>query len=130
MRTRLRYAGPFPFALVMIASLSGCGGAAGSAADPMRAQEALQMVLDAWKAGETPETLASRTPPIHVSDSDWRSGFRLVGYKPIGEGQLVGYDMTYPVSLELKSPKGRDVAKKAVYTISTNPMLLVLRQEG
>ncbi|MHC5543393.1 hypothetical protein ACYOEI_34655, partial [Singulisphaera rosea] len=101
-----------------------------SAADPMRAQEALQKVLDAWKAGETPEALATRTPPIHVSDGDWRSGFRLVGYKAIGEGQLVGYDMTYPVTLELKSPKGRGVAKKAVYTISTNPMLLVLRQEG
>ena len=78
-------------------------------------------MLDAWKAGETPEDLAKRSPPIHVKDVDWSGGFRLVSYKAGDEGKLVGYDMNYPVVLELKSPKGKSVKKTAVYTVTTQP---------
>ena len=38
--------------------------------------------------------------------------------------------MNYPVTLELKTPKGKSVKKAAVYTVTTSPQLLVLRQEG
>jgi hypothetical protein len=38
--------------------------------------------------------------------------------------------MNYPVLLELKNPKGSTVKKKAVYTITTSPEVLILRQEG
>lgn len=111
--------------------LSGCG-AGGSAqqADPAQAQEALHAVLDAWKAGEKPEDLEKRTPPIHVKDLDWVGGFRLVGYKAEGEGKLVGYDMSYPVMLELESPKGKALKKTTIYTVTTRPEILVSRREG
>jgi hypothetical protein len=110
---------------------SGCG-AGGSAeqADPAKAQEALHAVLDAWKSGGKPEELEKRTPPIHVKDLDWVGGFRLVGYKADAAGKPAGYDMTYPVVLELESPKGKSVTKNAVYTVTTRPELLVSRQEG
>jgi hypothetical protein len=111
--------------------VSGCGiGGSAHQADPTGAQEALHAVLDAWKAGEKPEDLQKRTPPIHVKDLDWNDGFSLVGYKAHEDGKLVGYDMNYPVVLELKSPKGNSVKKNAVYTVTTRPQLLVLRQEG
>ena len=61
---------------------------------------------------------------------DWKGGFRLVGYKADADGKLVGYDMNYPVVLELKSPKGKSVKKNAVYTVTTSPELLISRQEG
>jgi hypothetical protein len=112
--------------------MSGGCGAAQSAhtSDPAQAQQALHAVLDAWKAGEQPADLEKRTPPIHVKDLDWLDGFRLVSYKAGEEGRLVGYDMNYPVVLELKSPKGTSVKKNAVYTITTRPELLISRQEG
>jgi hypothetical protein len=114
-----------------LAAASGCGvGSSVHPADPTQAQAVLRTVLDAWKAGETPDALQKRTPPIHVADMDWRDGFRLVGYQADSEGKLVGYDMNYPVVLELKNPKGTAVKKKAVYTITTAPEVLVLRQEG
>jgi hypothetical protein len=92
--------------------------------------KALQSVLDAWKAGERPEDLEKLTPPIHVKDADWKGGFFLVSYKADQEGRLVGYDMNYPVVLELKDPRGKPVKKTAVYSITTRPSLLVARQEG
>ncbi len=109
--------------------LSGCGQSA-QTADPAQARDALHAVLDAWKGGETPENLATRALPIHVSDVEWAGGYRLIGYSGGVEGRLVGFDMTYPVVLELKTPKGRAVKKTAVYCITTSPQVLVLRQEG
>jgi hypothetical protein len=119
----------FAGALALIGP-AGCGSPNPPAAEPSRAHDALRAALDAWKAGETPEALSKRTPSIHVSDTDWKGGFRLIGYQAGEAGRLVGFDMTYPVVLELKDRKGRSVKKTAVYTVSTNPQLLVLRQEG
>lgn len=124
---RPRHAGAVALTL---AFLSGCGGPTPHTADASRAQETLHAVLDAWKAGDTPEKLAQRTPPIRVTDVEWTQGFKLVGYQFGDEGRLVGFDMNYAVVLELKSPKGKAVKKKAVYTVTTHPELLVLRQEG
>jgi len=84
----------------------------------------------AFTASTKPEDLEKRTPPIHVKDVDWNGGFRLVSYKAGEAGKLAGYDMNYPVVLELKSPKGNSVKKNAVYTVTTRPELLVSRQEG
>lgn len=110
---------------------SGCG-AGGNAqpADPAQAQETLRTVLDAWKAGEKPADLGRRSPPIQVQDQDWQAGYTLVGYKAATEGKLVGFDMNYPVDLELKNTKGNSVKKTAVYSVTTQPELLVMRQEG
>jgi hypothetical protein len=111
--------------------LSGCGtGGTAEPADPAKAQEALHTVLDAWKSGEKLEDIEKRTPPIHVKDLDWAGGFKLTGYKASAEGKPAGYDMTYPVVLELQDPKGKSVKKNAVYTITTRPELLITRQEG
>jgi hypothetical protein len=111
--------------------IAGCGfGENAQPADPTQSIKALQSVLDAWKAGEKPEDLEKLTPPIHVKDADWKGGFFLVSYKADQEGRLVGYDMNYPVVLELKDPRGKPVKKTAVYSITTRPSLLVARQEG
>ena len=115
--------------VVLLSMGSGCG-QNGPSADPGQAEEALHAALDAWKAGGTPDDLGKRSPAIHVNDLDWRDGFRLVSYKPSTEGRQAGYDMNYAVTLELKSPKGKKVKKTAVYTITTRPECLVMRQEG
>ena len=107
----------------------GCGQSA-RPADASQAQAALRTVLDAWKAGGMPGDLGSRTPSIHVKDLDWNEGYRLMSYKPSDEGKLAGYDMNYAVILDLKTPKGKSVKKTAVYTITTRPECLVMRQEG
>jgi hypothetical protein len=116
--------------LAVLAS-SGCGlGETPHQADPDQARTALHAVLDAWKAGAKPESLEAQSPPIRVLDLDWKDGHTLVSYRPEGEAKLVGFDINYPVVLELKGRKGRTVKKTAVYTVTTHPEFLVLRQEG
>jgi hypothetical protein len=115
--------------LILIFGVAGCGSHA-SSSDQSEGRKALQTVLDAWKGGEKPDVLAQRTPPIHVSDGDWRSGLRLQGYKANNEGKLVGSDINYEVVLELKTPKGQVVKRNAVYAVTTLPQLLVVRQDS
>jgi hypothetical protein len=118
--------------LILILALVLGGGCAPSArpSDPAEGREALQATLDAWKGGEKPEALANRSPSIHASDGDWKSGLRLQGYQAVDEGTLVGSDLTYPVVLELKNSRGKIVKKSVVYTVTTHPQLLVLRQDN
>jgi hypothetical protein len=113
-----------------LVAISGCGGGSAVQADPDQAREALRVVLDAWKAGQTPADFENRTPPIHVKDLDWKNGLQLVSYQAGGPGKLVGYDMNYAVLLELRSTKGGSIKKNAVYTVTTRPQILVARQEG
>jgi hypothetical protein len=116
---------------LILASLAGCGsGGNAHPADPDQAQTVLRTALDAWKAGEKQESLENRTPPIHVKDVDWRDGFVLVRYDAEREGRLAGYDMSYHVVLELKSPKGKSLKKDAIYMVTTSPTLLISRSEG
>ncbi|QEH36894.1 hypothetical protein OJF2_54790 [Aquisphaera giovannonii] len=107
----------------------GCGASA-SPADPARAQETLRIALDAWKAGSKPGDLSGHATPIRVSDQEWAGGWTLLDYRVDDDGKLVGFDMNYPVELNLKRPGGGTVKKKAVYTVTTHPESLVLRQEG
>jgi hypothetical protein len=126
----LRTAGTLWIAGVLLGA-SGCGShATPQPADSAQAQAALRAALESWKAGETPENLEKQSPPIHVKDVDWVGGFRLVDFKADAEGKLVGYEMNYTVVLELKSPKGASVKKKAVYTVTTRPDVFISRQEG
>jgi hypothetical protein len=116
---------------VVLLTASGCGsGRTPETADSEKARAALRAALESWKAGEKPEDLKKQSPPIHVKDADWDRGFRLVNFKADAEGRLAGYDMNYPVVLQLKSPKGAAVKKNAVYTVTTQPELVIARQEG
>jgi hypothetical protein len=116
---------------LILTSILGSGGCNPTArpSDPGEGRKALQVTLEAWKGGEKPEALASRSPSIHVSDSDWKSGLLLKSYRADDEGRLIGSDLSYSVALELKNSRGKLVKKNAVYAITTHPQLMVLRQD-
>jgi hypothetical protein len=107
---------------------SGCGQSA-RPSDPGEGRKALQAVLDAWKGGAKPDALAQQSPSIHASDGDWKSGLVLQNYRADDQGTLVGSDLNYSVVLELKNPKGKVTKKTAVYSVTTHPQFLVLRQD-
>jgi hypothetical protein len=115
--------------LMLMLACGGCGPTA-RPSDQGEGRKALQAALDAWKGGEKPDTLTQRSPSIHFSDGDWMSGLLLKSYKADDEGKLVGTDLSYSVVLELKTPKGKVTKKTAVYSVTTHPLILVLRQDS
>lgn len=115
-------------ALILAIGSVGCEQSA-TPSDHNEGRKALQVALDAWKGGEKPDGLAQRSPSIHVSDVDWKSGLLLQSYQADDQGKLVGADLNYSVVLELKNAKGKVTKKQAVYAVATHPQLLVLRQD-
>ncbi len=116
--------------VVLVVVLGGGCSPSARPSDPAEGRKALQATLDAWKKGEKADTLANQSPSIHASDKDWKSGLRLQGYQADDEGRLVGSDLNYSVVLELKNARGRVVKKTAVYTVTTDPQILIHRQDN
>ena len=115
-------------AAMFLTLASGC--ACGSrVSDPAQAEEILSTALEAWKSGTSSDDLASRNPAIVVHDPDWKSGTSLVTFEP-QPARLAGNNVTLPVKLTLKTGKGRKVQRTAVYAITTNPVNLIVREEG
>ncbi|MGE3817871.1 MAG: hypothetical protein AB7I30_00400 [Isosphaeraceae bacterium] len=76
--------------LALAIGQAGCGGGAGTTTeapkvDPDQAREALETALNAWKAGETPGSLAKAESPLQVFDSQWDGGKTLEGFTIVGE---------------------------------------------
>ena len=79
-------------------------------------------------AGQTPQSLQARQPPIHVADREWAGGARLVSYE-IWKDQLFGSDLRCQVRLTLRDPKGKERSKKATYSVGTREALTVVRED-
>jgi hypothetical protein len=115
-----------PLAVLLAA---GCGPGLQAPADPERAREALQTVLDAWQRGDRPEALRTASPAVHVNDPDWSAGRRLTRYQIAADGVRSGVDLRYTVRLTLAGPRGQAVRKDTAYVVGTSPVLTVVRND-
>jgi hypothetical protein len=108
--------------------LGGCSGSHwGASVDPERAREALKTTLDVWKKGDKPTDLTNNSPAITAQDLDWMGGATLVDYQVTGDGRSVEGNLYVPVTLTLKTEKGKEVKKKVTYVVTTSPNLSVFR---
>lgn len=115
---------------VLVAVSSGCGSSQGPVADMDKAHAAVKQTLEGWKSGKPFDNSLENSPEIVFQDEDRQLGYRLINYKPGGDVRQAGHSVYYPVVLEMKSPRGRIVKKQVIYSVSTSPILLVLRQDG
>lgn len=112
-----------------LALASGCGRPLPPATDETSAADALDLVLDAWQSGETPEALAEMTPRVHVKDDDWNSGWKLTAYELTGPNSQFGLSLHCPATLSLQSPEGDSVKKSVLYVVATEPIVSVVRHD-
>ena len=117
------------FLMMLLLGATGCGGPKPIAADSQRAREALQTALDAWQKGESEQSLQERSPPLYFNDPEWRAGKQLVKYE-IGAEQPNGLSVRYDVALTLQGEKGAAEKRQALYTVDTDPALVVVRDPG
>ena len=114
--------------------LPGCSGySSAKAVDVPQAKDALKIALDAWKKGETSQSLASSSTPMTVQDFEWDQGVKLVDYQLVTEGRADGPNLRVEVKLTTigEPAKGKkeskSVEKKASYVVGTSPRLTVFR---
>ena len=87
--------------LIVVALAAGCGPELPPPVDPADATAQLRTVLDAWKAGEPFDSLATRNPPVVFNEPLWRDGARLLSYE-LAEVQLHGRQGTCKVKLTIQ----------------------------
>jgi len=122
--------------LVVLATLllPGCSNSSvANPVDELQARDALKIALDAWKKGETSQSLASSSTPMTVQDFEWDTGSKLIDYELVGDGRADGPNLRIQVKLTTtgESVKGKKEAKptekKASYVVGTSPRLTVFR---
>jgi hypothetical protein len=92
-----------------------------------KSEEAMELVMAAWKNGAPAGALKLKSEPItiQVADSTRRRGQRLVGYQVLGEVSGEG-PRTFVVRLKLENPRAEYDAR--YYLVGVDP-LWVFRQE-
>jgi hypothetical protein len=116
-------------ALLAVVCLAGCGARPQAAPlDEDLARASLKAALEAWKKGDSAETLKTGSPPIIAQDPDWVTGQRLLAYEFAGEGSRDADNLFVPVKLTLKAKNGRQSSKSVSYVIGTSPHVMVFRQ--
>jgi hypothetical protein len=122
--------------LVVLATLLLPGCSNSSVANPvneLQARDALKIALDAWKKGETSQSLASSSTPMTVQDFEWDTGSKLLDYQLVDDGRADGPNLRIQVKITTigEPAQGKKDAKptekKASYVIGTSPRLTVFR---
>jgi hypothetical protein len=128
--TRRRIQGAALAALATL-PLAGCWGSSQAhPVDSPRAREALKTALDAWKSGQSVDSLASSSTPMTVQDFDWAGGAMLVDYQIIDDGQAYDANLRVRVKLVLDAPTknaGKPAEKTVWYLVGTSPSVTVFR---
>ena len=119
-----------PAAALLVAA--GCSEPAplGRATTPEASRAALTAAQDGWKAGETPDTLARRSTPIHLADDDFTRGRKLADYRIEGEPKEVGTGLSYVVTLTFRDGDKPAATRRVAYRVVTEPNTAITREEG
>ncbi len=115
--------------IAFIAS-TGCksGGAVQATGSEDQAKQAVQQMLDAWKAGTQLTEFAAAHPEMVVADEDWQAGVGLAGYKLIEPATLNGSHWRQKTELQLKR-KGKSKPLVAIYAVTLEEKTVILRSD-
>ncbi len=115
--------------LLMLTALVGCAGCSSPhQLNKVVATDALKRGLDAWQAGQTPETLRNGSPSVIFGDSDWENGVQLRQYRILNAERSDGTNLHADVELTLVTAKQKARKVTITYIVGTEPKITVFRQ--
>ncbi|MFO0818335.1 MAG: hypothetical protein U1A77_10365 [Pirellulales bacterium] len=117
----------FVLAFVIGASVlsGGCGPKLPPVADPELAKQALQTALEAWKNGQTIESLTKQTPAIYFNEEVWQGGQTLLKYE-LQENRASGRGWQFDVQMTLGNAP--DSPRVFHYLVDTDPAIVIVQQ--
>lgn len=115
-------------ALLGAVVLAGCSGPgetvlAGSEEDAM---EVLTAALDAWKAGQQPDSLRDESPPMYVKDVDWKAGRTLKAFEARETPRENGGEWRVRAVLILEGGGLPEEQKQVAYSVTTETKAIVI----
>lgn len=115
------------FLAVLCLVTASCSQGLPAPADAEQARAALRTSLDAWKGGERPQSLQSRSPAIYFNDELWSAEQQLLQYT-VESDAANGQGWRCDVKLSLKDPTGREVQRTVGYQIDTGSAIVIVQQ--
>lgn len=119
----------FELFLILLAAsgLAGCGGGSlPPQANPDDARAALTTALEAWKKGETSESLASREKPIYFNEIRDRPEVRLVEFTINPDHGFYGQSVRLIVNVTFEYTDGTTEEQKMKFLIDTAPAIVIV----
>ncbi len=86
-----------------------------------KAKEIATTILDAWKNGETAESLKQKTPPMYAVIDLWKVGASLTPTRSLAMAKMVGPNVRFQVRFNCQDKAGKKVDKTIKYLV---PQLL------
>jgi len=74
--------------------------------------------------------MRQRKPQVVVIDPDWERGQRLVSFKMAEDKEFRGLNLRCRVDLTLEDGKGQRREKKVAYSVHTQPLPNITREES
>ena len=95
-----------------------------------QARKLAETLLDKWKSGASIEEMASQTPPMYASEDLWKKGTKLTDYQFVGNGEMLGPNVRFKISLKCSGKDGKVTERSFNYLVTTTPALTFHREEG
>jgi hypothetical protein len=111
---------------LLLSALTGCGDNLPPAASPDKAREVLTTSFEAWKNGETAQSLTAREQPIYFNDPRWEPGTRVVSYAIDESHEMYGQSVRLTGTMTVKQADGAAKERKFNYLIDTAPAIVIV----
>ena len=108
----------------------GCGPAKVPISDSQQARSLAEKLLEQWKSGVKIAELPKQSPPVYVSEDLWKKEAKLTEFKFLNEGDMLGPNVRFKVSLKCKGKDGKVTERSFNYLVTTTPALTFFREEG
>ncbi len=118
------------FAFFGLVCATGCGPSKVPLSDSQQARELAEKLLGQWKSGVTIEELSRQSPPIYASEDLWKMGAKLTDYHFVGDGEMLGPNVRFKISLKCSGKDGKVTERSFNYLVTTTPALTFSREES
>ncbi len=109
-----------------IAFFTGCGAPPlPPMANADEARSALSTSLEAFKRGETSESLTKRSPAVYFNDDRWQAN-KLIAFTILDGHEVYGQSVRLTVNVTFKKPDGTQVERKVPYLVDTAPAIVIV----
>lgn len=92
-----------------------------------KAREALEVCLEAWKSGQSPQSLATRPEPIQFAEEWPVLGFKLKSYEIVSSEHTDAETIRYTVRLVVEDRRGKADERLPTYAIVLKSPIVIAR---
>jgi hypothetical protein len=119
----------FSFGLIVIAAGLAVGGCADAEAQQELdfARASVERSLEAWKSGETAESLRASPNPIEFHDDDWQQAARLIDYQIVQVYHDTDGSPRCAVTLTVQRGKREPERIQETYQVVAKPKVIIAR---